>query len=84
MLAKVFATEKSPLCRITSLAFNTFSRHVMILIPGIGGGGGGGGGRTLKVSLSKGIPPKPSKPDHVTETKIVYFVIQFKTKDFIL
>lgn len=56
----------------------------MILIPGIGGGGGGGGGRTLKVSLSKGIPPKPSKPDHVTETKIVYFVIQFKTKDFIL
>lgn len=78
MLAKVFATEKSPLCRITSLAFNTFSRHVMILIPGIGGG------RTLKVSLSKGIPPKPSKPDHVTETKIVYFVILFKTKDFIL
>lgn len=79
MLAKVFATEKSPLCRITSLAFNTFSRHVMILIPGIGGGG-----RTLKVSLSKGIPPKPSKPDHVTETKIVYFAILFKTKDFIL
>ena len=59
----------------------------MILIPGIGGGagGGGGGGRTLKVSLSKGIPPKqPSKPDHVTETKIVYYVILFKTKDFIL
>ena len=83
MLAKVFATEKSPLCRITSLAFNTFSRHVMILIPGIGGRGGGGGS-TLKVSLSKGIPPKPSKPDHVTETKIVYFVILFKTKDFIL
>ena len=51
----------------------------MILIPGIGGGG-----RTLKVSLSKGIPPKPSKPDHVTETKIVYFAILFKTKDFIL
>ena len=42
LLAKVFATEKSPLCRITSLAFNTFSRHVMILIPGIGGRGGGG------------------------------------------
>ena len=81
MLTKVLATEKSPLCRITSLALNTISRHVMILIPGIGGGGGG---RTLKVSLSKGIPPKPSKPDHVTETKIVYFVIQFKTKDFIL
>ena len=52
----------------------------MILIPGIGGGRRG----TLKVSLSKGIPPKPSKPDHVTETKIVYFVILFKTKDFIL
>lgn len=52
----------------------------MILIPGIGGGGG----RTLKVSLSKVIPPKPSKPDHVTETKIVYFAILFKTKDFIL
>ena len=80
LLTKVLATEKSPLCRITSLAFNTFSRHVMILIPGIGGGGG----RTLKVCLSKGIPPKPSKPDHVTETKIVYFVILFKTKDFIL
>ena len=61
----------------------------MILIPGIGGGGGGGGwwgggGRTIKVSFSKGIPAKPSKPDHVTETKIVYFVILFKTKDFIL
>ena len=58
----------------------------MILIPGIGGGGGGGGGgwRTLKVSLSKGILLKPSKPHHVTETKIVYFVILFKTKDFIL
>ena len=80
LLTKVLATEKSPLCRITSLALNTISRHVMILIPGIGGGGG----RTLKGSLSKGIPPKPSKPDHVTETKIVYFVIQFKTKDFIL
>ena len=38
----------------------------------------------IKVSLSKGIPPKPSKPDHVTETKIVYFAIHFKTKDFIL
>ena len=55
----------------------------MILIPGIGWGGGGGG-RTLKVIFSKGIPPKPSKPDHITETKIVYFVILFKTKDFIL
>lgn len=52
----------------------------MIVIPGIVGGGGGGGKGTLKVSLSKGIPPKPSKPDHVTETKIVYFVILFKTK----
>lgn len=83
MLAKVLATEISPLCRITSLAFNTFSRHVMIVIPGIVGGGGGGKG-TLKVSLSKGIPPKLSKPDHVTETKIVYFVILFKTKYFIL